>query len=125
MLSATPALAADEPVATISVSSGTAGSSLGGRLVQGVMRFQGHDYLLTLRGIDTATMSKGSVRGMLRPRDIEGIYVPSDQGLRNVSGVTLRFEPALSLGSENKLEIELSRRIQPKVTEGNRESGVE
>ena len=118
------ALAADEPVATIKVTSSTSGSSLSGRLVQGVMSFRGHDYLLTLRGIAESVNTVGSVRGMLRPRDIEGVFQPSDQGLKNGSGVTVAFDPPVKLEA-GRLEIEVSSGIQPKVSGGHRESGVE
>ena len=73
----TPAGRADEaPVATIAVSSSTSGSSLAGRLVEGVMSFRGQDYLLTLRGVAESVDTVGSVRGLLRPSDIEGAFVP-------------------------------------------------
>ncbi len=121
----TARVSADEVVvATIQVSSATSGSSLGGRLVEGVMSFRGHDYLLTLRGVSESASTKGSVRGLLRPRDIEGVFEPSDQGLRNDSGVTIRFDPPLSLEA-GRLEIEVSSRRSPKVSVGQPESGVE
>ena len=120
--SASPA-ADEKPVATITVSSATSGSSLG-RLVEGVMSFRGHDYLLTLRGVTESARTVGSVYGLLRPRDIEGVFQPSDQGLRNASGVTIRFDPPLPLGAGG-LEIELSSRLNPKVSGGQRGSGVE
>ena len=124
LLLATPTRADDAPAATIQVAAATAGSSLGGRLVQGVMMFEGREYLLTLRGVEGPGQTKGSVPKLLRARDIEGIYQPTDQGLRNASGVTIRFDPPLTL-SAGKLEIELLNRIQPKVSGGHRESGVE
>jgi hypothetical protein len=124
LLLTSPASADEAPVATIRVSSATSGSSLGGRLVEGVMRFRGHDYLLRLRGVTESATTLGSVYGLLRPRDIEGLFKPSDQGLRNASAVTIRFDPPLSIGASG-LEIEVSSRIQPKVSGGHRESGVE
>ena len=117
------ALADDEPVATITVSSATAGSSFG-RLVEGVMRFRGNDYRLTLRGVTESARTGGSVYGLLRPRDIEGVFQPSDQGLRNASGVTIRFDPPLALGAAG-LEIEVSSRFSPKNSGGQHGSGVE
>jgi len=114
----------DAPVATIKVSSATSGSHLGGRLVEGLMSFRGNDYILTLRGVEESAQSVGSVRGMLRARDIEGVFKPSDQGLSNASGVTIRFDPPLVLGP-NGLEIEVASRRSPKVSTGHRESGVE
>lgn len=124
LLSSGPARADEAPVATIKVSSATSGSSLGGRLVEGVMHFRGHDYLLTLRGVMESASTVGSVYGLLRPRDIEGVFQPSDQGLRNASGVTIRFDPPLSLGAAG-LEIEVSSRFNPKVSGGQPGSGVE
>ena len=123
-MSSLAAAADDTAVATIKVTSATAGSSLSGRLVEGVMSFRGHDYLLTLRGLAKSVTSVGSVRGLLRARDIEGVFVPTDQGLRNGSGVTIAFDPPLSLEA-NRLEIEVSSRRSPKVSGGHRESGVE
>ena len=119
-----PGRADEATVATITVSSATAGSSLGGRLVQGVMRFRDHEYLLTLRGVVTPTAAVGSVSRLLRPRDIEGVFESTDQGLRNDAGVAIRFEPPLSL-ERGALEIELSSRMHPKVSGGQRESGGE
>jgi hypothetical protein len=124
LLLTAPVSADEAVVATIQVSSATSGSSLGGRLVEGVMTFRGHDYLLTLRGVAESTSTKGSVRGLLRPRDIEGVFEPSEQGLRNDSGVTIRFDPPLSLEA-GRLEIDVSSRRSPKVSGGHRESGVE
>jgi hypothetical protein len=117
-----PACADD---AKIVVSSATAGSSLGGRLIEGVMTFHGRDYLLTLRGIAESVTTVGAVGGLLRTRDIEGTFEPSVQGLRNSSGVTIRFEPPLSLVA-GRLEIEVSRRMSsPKVSGGAHAAGVE
>ena len=123
LLLASPAASGETPVATIKVSSATSGSSIG-RLVEGVMSFRGHDYLLRLRGVTEPATTVGSVYGLLRPLDIEGLFKPSDQGLRNASGVTIRFDPPLPLGAGG-LEIEVSSRMQPKVSGGHRESGVE
>jgi hypothetical protein len=114
----------DAPVATIKVSSATSGSHLGGRLVEGLMSFRGNEYILTLRGVEESAQSVGSVRGLLRARDIEGFFKPSDQGLSNASGVTILFDPPLVLGP-NGLEIEVASRRSPKVSTGHRESGVE
>jgi hypothetical protein len=114
----------DAPVATIRVTSATAGSSLGGSLVEGVMRFRDRDYLLTLHGVKTSVTSLGSVSGLLRPRDIEGVFKPANGALKNASDVTIRFVPPLSLEA-GSLEIEISGGMQPKVSRGNRESGVE
>jgi hypothetical protein len=124
LLLSVSARADEAPVATIVVSSAPSGSSLGGRLVEGVMRFRDHDYLLTLRGVAESARTVGSVRGLLRPRDIEGVFESSDQGLRNASGVTIRFDPPLSLEA-GRLEIELSSRFNPKNSGGQRGSGVE
>jgi hypothetical protein len=111
-------------VATIKVSSATAGSSLSGRLVEGVMEFRDAEYLLTLRGLAKSANSTGTVQGLVRSRDIQGFYEPTDQGLRNSSGVTIRFDPPLEL-AKDRLQIELSSRRTPKVSGGHRESGVE
>jgi len=124
LLLSAPSGADEAPVATIVVSSATSGSTLGGRLVEGVMHFRDHDYLLTLRGVTESAGTVGSVYGLLRPRDIEGTFQPSDQGLRNASGVTIRFDPPLSLG-EGGLDIEVSSRFNPKNSGGQRGSGVE
>lgn len=121
---ALPGRAEEAPVATIAVSTATAGSTLGERFVEGVMSFRGHDYLLTLRGVAAPASSVGSVFGLRRPGDIEGPFESTDQGLRNASGVTIRFDPPLSL-AEGGLAIELSSRRNPKVSGGHRESGVE
>ena len=114
----------DAPVATIKVSSATSGSTLGGRLVEGLMSFRGNEYILTLRGVEKSAHSMGSVRGLLRARAIEGVFEPTDQGLRNAAGVTIRFDPPLVLG-QNKLEIEVSSRRNPKQSSGQPGSGVE
>ena len=124
LLSQEPSSADEAPVATIAVSSATSGSSLGGRLVEGVMHFRDHDYLLTLRGVTGPARTVGSVYGLLRPRDIEGTFQPSDQGLRNASGVTIRFDPPLPVGAGG-LEIELSSRFNPKISGGQPGSGIE
>lgn len=118
------ARAEDAPVATIKISSATSGSSLAGRHVEGLMRYRGNDYLLTLHGVERSAPSVGSVRGLVRSRDIAGTYQASDQGLRNASGVTIVFDPPLVVG-ERGLEIELTSRRTPKVSTGHRESGVE
>lgn len=115
----------DAPVATIKISTATAGSSLGGRLVEGVMSYRGYDYLLTLRGVEQSARSVGSVHGLVKSRDIAGTYKPSDDGgLHNAAGVTILFDPPIVVEA-NGLEIELMLRRNPKVSTGNRESGVE
>jgi len=114
----------DAPVASITVTSATAGSSLGGQLVEGVMRFRDRDYLLTLHGVARSVTTRGSVVGLKRARDIEGVFHPVGEGLANKSGVTVRFDPPLSLEGD-RLEIELLGGMQPKVSRGNRESGVD
>jgi hypothetical protein len=124
VLLAGPGRAEEDVVATIEVSSATAGSSLSGRLVQGRMRFRDADYLLTLRGLAQSASSTGRVWGLVRARDIEGHFQPSDRGLRNSAGVTIRFDPPLAL-EKDRLEIELSNRRTPKISGGHRESGVE
>jgi hypothetical protein len=87
------------------------------------MSFRDRKYLLTLRGVAGPARTVGSVRGLLRPRDIEGVFEPADQGLRNASGVTIRFDPPLSLAA-GRLEIELLNRRYPKASGGSRD-GVE
>jgi len=119
-----PARAEEKAVATIKVTSATAGSSLSGRLVEGVMKFRDAEYLLTLRGLAKSANSTGSVRGLVRARDVGGFYEPTDQGFRNASGVTIQFDPPLEL-AQDELEIEVSSRRTPKVSGGHRESGVE
>jgi hypothetical protein len=119
LLLAAPARADEAPVATITLSSATSGSSLGGHLVEGVMSFRGRDYLLALHGIAESAKSVGAVRGLLRARDIEGVFEPSDQGLRNTAGVTIRFDPPLTLGA-GRLEIEVLNQRYPKVSGGHR-----
>src|SRR5262245_19001606 len=78
-----PARAEEAVVATIKVSSATAGSSLSGRLVEGRMHFRDADYLLALRGLAQSANSTGTVSHLERARDIEGHYQASDQGFRN------------------------------------------
>ena len=119
-----PARAEEAVVATIKVSSATAGSSLSGRLVEGRMHFRDADYLLALRGLAQSANSTGTVLGLVRARDIEGHYQASDQGFQNSAGVRIRFDPPLVL-DKDKLEIELLNRKTPKISGGHRESGVE
>jgi hypothetical protein len=109
--------AEDAPVASIEVSSATAGSSLGGRLVEGRMHFRDADYLLTLRGLAQSANSTGSVWGLESSRDIEGHYQAFDQGFRNSAGVTIRFDPPLVL-EKDQLEIEILSRRTPKASQG-------
>jgi hypothetical protein len=117
-LASAPAGSQDSaPVATIKVTSATAGSSLSGRLVEGRMHFRDADYLLALRGLAQSANSTGTVWGLHRTRDIEGHYQPSDQGFRNSAGVTIRFDPPLVL-EKNQLEIELLNRRTPKASQG-------
>jgi hypothetical protein len=118
LLASPPADSKDPaPVATIKVSSATAGSSLGGRLVEGRMHFRDADYLLALRGLAQSANSTGSVWGLESSRDIEGHYQASDQGFRNSAGVTIRFDPPLVL-EKIQLEIELTSRRTPKASQG-------
>jgi hypothetical protein len=124
LLSCTPVPTDGAPVATIKVSSAVSGSSLGGRFVEGRMTFRDRRYLLILRGVAESAITVGSVRGMLTARDIEGIYEPSNEGLRNAAGVTIRFDPPLTLAA-GKLEIEVESRLTPKISGGHRESGVD
>ena len=110
--------AAQQPVvATIRVTASPAGSSLGAKLVQGVLELRGARYLLTLRGVSGPASSVGSVVGLVRPRDIEGPYTATPEGLRNESGVTIRFEPPLEIRN-GRLEIAVESRIYPKVSTG-------
>jgi hypothetical protein len=118
----TPAHANEAPVATISVSPAPSGSHLGRSLVEGVMTLRGREYLLTLRGVAAPTKTVGSVRGLRRPRDIEGVFEPADEELRNGSGVVIRFDPPLAL--RGRLEIELLNRRYPKASGGSRD-GIE
>ena len=124
-LSAAPAQAGDDPVATIEISSAISGSTRGNPLVEGVMKFRGEEYLLTLRGTDRLTAGKVSVYDLLRPQDISGTFKPSaERELRNASGVRLRFDPPIDVADDG-IQIELSNRRTPKISQGHRESGVE
>jgi hypothetical protein len=118
-----PTGAADAPSATIAVSAATAGSGLS-RLVQGTMQFRDQKYLLTLHGVTGPVRAQGEVYGLTRPRDIEGVFKPSGGVLRNSSGVSVRFDPPLAL-VQDKLEIELSAALEPKVSRGHRQTGVD
>jgi len=111
------------PVATIRVASATSGSSLGGELVQGEMRFRDGDYIVALRGVSTPVRSVGTAQKLVRARDIQGVFEPSGDELKSRSGVTLRFDPPLKL-TEGRLEIELLNRKTPKVSSGHPGSGV-
>jgi len=114
---------ADEAaVATIRVSAAPAAGSLSGQLVRGVMSWRGHDYLLTLKGVAAPVTSVGSVRGLVRPRDIEGVFKPSEDVLRNTSDVTVVFDPPLSLEA-GRLEIVVLSALQPKVSTGTPHTG--
>ena len=116
------ALGADEPDAVIMVTSANPGASIGS-LVQGRMRFRDQDYLLTLHGVAESVNSRGSVFGMQRARDISGAFRPAGDVLKNVSGVTIRFEPPLVL-REGRLDVEITGLLQPKNTPGQPGSGV-
>jgi hypothetical protein len=117
------ALADDPTVATITVTSATAGSSVG-ELVEGKLRFRDREYLLTLRGVAPPVDTRGTVMGMSAPRQLEGTYEPSGEVLRNKNGVTIRFDPPIKL-RENRLEIEVTAGIQPKNPRGQPGAGVE
>ena len=107
------------PDATIVVSSSPAASVLGLTLVEGTLRRRDKVYLLTLRGTQPSTGSTGKVYGLGQPRDIEGAYKPADGGLRNDRGVTIVFDPPLDL-SNGQLRIDLSSRVYPKASTGQR-----
>lgn len=111
------ARAEDTAAATIRVTASPAGSNVGARLVEGVMEFRGHRYLLTLRGVSGPVSSVGSVVGLVRPRDVEGPYTSTPEGLRNESGVTIHFVPPLEI-PEGPLEIAVTSRIYPKASTG-------
>lgn len=81
------------------------------------MDFRGSKYLLTLHGTSGPVSSVGLVFGLQRARDIVGPYTPAADGLRNLSGVTIRFDPPLTI-REGTLQIELASRIYPKVSTG-------
>ena len=114
----------DAPTATITVTCATAGSSLGGKLVEGVMRFRDREYLLTLHGVAKSVTARGSVFRLKRASDIEGAFEPAGDVVRNKAGVTIRFDPPLTLEA-GRLQIEVTAGMQPKVSRGNRGSGVE
>ena len=118
------ARADDVPVAKISVTSATAGSHLGGKLVEGFLRFRGGDYLLILRGVAQTVTTRGDVFGAKRARDIGGTYRSENGALKNANGVVIRFDPPIEL-SEGRLEIEVSAAIQPKQSRGAPGAGVE
>jgi len=106
----------ESPVATVAVSASLADSNLDERLVEGVMKFRGSKYLLTLHGVSGSAPSVGSVFELRRPRDIVGRYTSTAEGMRNESGVTIRFEPPLEI--RGPLRIELSSRVHPKASTG-------
>lgn len=118
------ALADEIPVARISVTSATAGSYLGGNLVEGFLQFGGGDYLLTLRGVARSVTTRGDVFGAKRARDIGGTYHLENGALANSNGVVIRFNPPLELAA-GRLEIEVSAGIQPKQSRGAPGAGVE
>jgi hypothetical protein len=107
----------ESPVATVTVSASLADSYLEERLVEGVLQFRGSKYLLTLQGVSGSVSSVGSVFGLRRPRDIVGPYTSTADGMRNESGVTIRFEPPLETRGRT-LHIELSSRVYPKSSTG-------
>ena len=86
-------------------------------MVEGVLQFRGNKYLLTLHGVSGSASSVGSVFGLRRPRDIGGPYTSTADGMRNESGVTIRFEPPLEIRGRT-LHIELSSRLYPKASTG-------
>jgi hypothetical protein len=107
----------ESPVATVAVSASLADSYLEERVVEGVLQFRGNKYLLTLHGVSGSASSVGSVFGLRRPRDIVGAYTSTADGMRNESGVTIRFEPPLEIRGRT-LHIELSSRLYPKASTG-------
>ena len=107
------------PDATIIVSSSTAASALGLTLVEGVLRHRDKVYLLTLRGAQPTAGSTGKVYGLGQARDIKGEYRIENAGLRNDRGVTIVFDPPLDL-SGGQLQIDLSSRVYPKASTGQR-----
>ena len=123
LLTALHARGEDTPVATIDVSSATSGI---GQLVEGKMTFRGNAYVVTLRGLAEPIRAEGTVDQMVRAQDISGVFRPinAEGDLRNASGVTVHFDPPLKLESD-RLEIELTSRRTPKISEGHREGGVE
>jgi len=119
VLPASHAAESRTPDATIKVSSSTMGSTLGLTLVEGVMRYRGKVYLLTLRGAQPSIGSTGKVYGLGQPRDIEGAYEPADGGLRSQRGVRIVFDPPLDLPG-GQLQVDLSSRVYPKASTGQR-----
>jgi hypothetical protein len=109
--------AEEAAVAKIAVSASPAASYFGEQLVEGVMEFRGSKYLLTLQGPSGSVSSVGSVFGLRRARDIVGRYAATADGLRNESGVTIRFDPPLEIHG-GRLRIELAGRIYPKASTG-------
>jgi hypothetical protein len=107
----------ESPVATVAVSASLADSYIDERVVEGVMQFRGSKYLLKLHGVSGSASSVGSVFGLRRPRDIVGPYTSTVDGMRNESGVTIRFEPPLEIRGRT-LHIELSSRLYPKASTG-------
>ncbi|MBP1686691.1 MAG: hypothetical protein H6Q33_2834 [Deltaproteobacteria bacterium] len=107
------------PDATIVVSTSPAASVLGLTLVEGTLRLRDKIYLLTLRGVQPSIGSTAKVYGLAQPRDIEGAYTPSADGLRNDRGVSIVFDPPLDLPG-GQLRIEISSRVYPKASTGQR-----
>jgi hypothetical protein len=106
----------ESAAAKIAVSASPAASHFGERLVEGVMEFRGRRYLLTLQGVSGSASSVGSVYGLRRAQDIVGPYSSMADGLRNQSGVTIRFDPPLEI--REPLQIQLAARIYPKASMG-------
>lgn len=107
------------PDATIVVSTSPASSVLGLTLVEGTLRLRGKVYLLTLRGVQSSKGATGKVYNLGQPRDIEGPYTSTADGLRNERGVTIAFDPPLDLQG-GQLRIDLSSRVYPKASTGQR-----
>ena len=70
--------------------------------------------------------AQGTADHLPRPQDISGVFRPigEEGSLRNASGVTIHFDPPLKLESV-RLEIELSSRKAPKISQGHRQGGDE
>ncbi len=112
--------AEEAPVAKIAVSASPAASYFGDRLIEGVMDFRGHKYLLTLQGISGPASSVASVFGLRRASDIVGPYTQTGDTWRNASGVTIKFNPPVTV-REGPLRIDVASRIYPKASTGQGE----
>lgn len=84
-----------------------------------MLRYRDKVYQLTLRGAQPTAGSTGNVYDLGQVRNIEGIYRPTDRGLRNDRGVTIVFAPPLDL-SGGQLQVDLSGRRYPKASTGQR-----